>query len=272
MKLTTLFESIIVKGIDKASSQFKPVLNKMITSSGGLELFDEEAFYPPDSVYIEFGKNTLPPPANTVYIGNKYYDKNQQYNKLKGKVNTLKTYTDAIEVSVDRMIAKKKSGQKQAGQLINELPDNPEEYIFQHLVEIQAEFRVMTYYMNGRYYVSGIYKKTGSNISISQISQDSGIGKVIAETAIKATDRLGYGMGGCDIAVVNASQVSDLVLGESILGLTASKVTKLIGKIKNHDELLNDAHVVVLEVNSYPSVSNKAIYHDLLRSIEINKI
>jgi len=271
MKLSNLFESIVVKGANKASSQFKQVLNKMINSSGGLELFDEDTFYPPDSVYIEFGKNTLPPADNTVYIGNKYYDKNQQYNKLKGKVNTLKTYTDAIEVSVDRMIAKKKSGHKQSGQLINELPDNPEDYIFQHLVEIQAEFRVITYYMNGRYHISGIYKKTGSNVSISQISHNSGIGKVIAETAIKATARLGYGLGGCDIAVVDASHLNDLVLGESLMGFTASKATKLIGKIRNHDELLNNSHVVVLEVNSYPSMSNKAISHDLLRSIELNK-
>ena len=267
MKLITLFESIVIKNVNRASTQFKTILTKMIHSSSTLELYDENGFYPPDQVYIEFGKTGLPSEKNTVFVGNKYYDKLKQYSKLKNKVNTLKTFTDAIEVNINRMIAKRKTGHKQQGQLINKLPANPEDYIFQHLVEIQAEFRVITYYMNGKYQVSGIYKKTGANVSLSQISPDSGMGKVIADTAIKATKTLGYAMGGADIAIVDAKHLNDLVLGESVIGKLSSSATKMIGKINNLDKLLNDSHVIVLEVNSYPSMSNKAISYDLLKSI-----
>lgn len=270
MKLTNLFESILIKNMERASASFRTEIIKMIHASGTLDFHDDRNFYPPNQIIIEFGRNTLPSKPNLVYVGNKYYDKVQQYAKLKNKVNTLKTYTDAIHVNVNRMIAKKKNGHKQQGQLINELPTTPEDYIFQHLVEIQAEFRVIVYYMNGEYHVSGIYKKTGSNVSVSQISAASGIGKVVAETAIKATETLGYGLGGVDVAIVDAHHINDLILGESIIGFSASKATKLVGKIKNLDHLLNDAHAVVLEVNSYPSMSNKAIGYDLLRSIEMN--
>ena len=271
MKLSNLFESVIIKNFDRASSKFKTDISKMVAKTSALELFDENAFYTPDTAFIEFGRNGLPSEDNTVYVGNKYYDKSSQYNKFKNKVNTLKTYTDAIEVDVNRMIAKKKSGHKQAGQLINKLPDNPEDYIFQHLVDIEAEFRVITYYMNGQYHVSGIYKKTGSNVSVSQISKDSGVGKLIGAIAMKATGILGYGLGGADIAIVSAEQIGDMVLGESLMGFSASAATKLIGKIRNSDKLLNDSHAVVLEVNSYPSMSNKAIAFDLIKSIENNR-
>jgi len=271
MKLTKLFETVAIKGLDRAPSNFKTLINKMIKGSKSIQIFDPEEFYSPDTTFIEFGKNTLPSSDNTLFVGNKYFDKAQQYNKLKKKVNTLKTYTDAIEVDINRMIAKRKTGMKQQGQIINKLPANPEDYIFQHLVDIEAEFRVIVYYMNGQYHVSGIYKKAGANVSISQISKDSAIGSAVADIAIKATDILGYGLGGVDVAVVSAGQIDDMILGESIMGFTASKATKLIGRIKNHDELIKGNHLIVLEVNSYPSMSNKAISHDLLKSIESNR-
>lgn len=271
MKITNIFEAIVIKGLDKTKGIFKTTIPKMIQNSSSLELFDPEEFYSPDTVFVEFGKNTLPPADNTVFVGNRYFDKAQQHNKLKRKVNTLKTYTDAIQVDTKRMIAKLKTGMKQQGQLINKLPTNPEDYIFQHLVDIEAEFRVIVYYMNGMYHVSGIYKKAGANVSISQLSQDSAIGKAVADVAIKATDTLGYGLGGVDVAVVSAGQIDDMILGESIMGFTASKASKLIGKIKNHDELLKGNHLIVLEVNSFPSMTNKAIGHDLVKSIESNR-
>jgi len=271
MKLTNLFEAIIVKGLDRATGAFKTTVPKLVKRSSSVEIFDPEEFYSPDTVFIEFGRNTIPPANNVVFVGNRYFDKAQQYNKLKKKVNTLKTYTDAIKVDINRMIAKRKTGMRQQGQLINKLPDNPEDYIFQHLVDIEAEFRVIVYYMNGQYHVSGIYKKSGANVSISQISQSSAVGSAVAEIAIKATEILGYGLSGVDVAVVSAGQIDDMVMGESIMGFTASKATKLIGRIKNHDELIKDNHLIVLEVNSYPSMSNKAISHDLIKSIESNR-
>ena len=126
--------------------------------------------------------------------------------------------------------------------------------------------------MNGQYYVSGIYKKTGSNVSLSQISKDSTSGKMIADMAIKATEILGYGTSGCDIAIVNASNLGDLVLGESVMGMLTSKATKLVGKISNIDRLMDDNYAVVIEANSYPSLGAPHILFDLIKSLNDNKV
>ena len=186
---------------------------------------------------------------------------------MKGKVNTIKTYTTALRVNMDKFIAKKNVGEKQQGQLINRLPENPEDYIFQNLVDIVAEFRVLVYYINNEYFVSGIYKKVGSNVSIAQIPQTSRLGKIVKDMAIKSTELMGYGFGGVDIAVVNAENLKDLKLSESVIGTIASNATKLIGKMSDTDKLLDENYVVVLEVNTMPSMSSPVILSDLLQSM-----
>ena len=270
MKLKHVFlnENFIVRNLEKAPSQFKTDIKKLINRHNVIQEFDPNADYTTDEVFIEFARGGLSSDDNTVVIGNKFHDKKSQYSKLKNKVNTIKTYTDALRVAGKEFIAKKNIGQRQQGQLINELPDNPEEYIFQNLIDIVAEFRVIVYYMNGQYQVSGIYKKTGSNVSISQIPSDSGLGKVISKMAIKATRILGYGFGGVDIAVVGAGEIENIVMAESVLGSITSKATKALGRIQNMDELLDNHYPVILEVNSMPSMSNPAILHDLLKSLE----
>jgi hypothetical protein len=272
MKLIDLKERIILKDIEKASSTFKNNISRLIDRSNEIELFDEIIEYGYDDVFISFGKQPLPRERNTVVVGNKFYDKRTQFQKLKNKVNTINTYTDQLEVLSKKFIAKKNIGHKQQGQLINQLPDNPDEYVFQGLVDILAEFRVVVYFMNNEYHVSGIYKKTGSNVSLSQISQDSKIGSMVSDMAIDATEILGYGLSGADIAVVNASNLGDLVLAESFIGAISSKATKIIGKINNIDHLMDDNYLVLLEANSYPSVGAPHILYDLLKSLDKNKV
>lgn len=271
MKLKDLKETIVIKDIEKAPHQFQDNIHKLINRSDELELFDEVIQYSMNDVFISFGRQSLPMERNTVVVGNKFHDKRTQFQMLKNKVNTINTYTNQLNVVSKNFIAKKNIGQRQQGQMINELPDNPEDYIFQGLVDILAEFRVVTYYMNDNYYVSGIYKKTGSNVSLSQISQESSNGRMLADMAIKTTEILGYGTSGCDIAIVNASNLGDLVLGESIVGKLSSKATKLIGKINNIDNLMDDNYVVLLEANSYPSLGAPHILFDLIESLNNNK-
>jgi hypothetical protein len=271
MKLSQLInEGFYFKNIDKAPSQWKQKILTLIGKHPELDEYIEGAPYSPVDTFIVFGRSGLPSEMNTVSVGNKFYDKKSQFRKLKGKVNTIRTYTDQLKVQGKEFIAKRNIGQRQQGQLINQLPDNPEDYIFQNLVEIIMEFRVIVYYMNGKYHVSGIYKKSGSNVSVSQIDQGSALGKVISQIAIKSTKILDYGLSGVDIAVVGSENAEDLILGENIVGSITSKATKLFGKL-NIQELLDGQFPVVLEVNSFPSMDNPAIFWDLLKSIESNR-
>lgn len=268
MKIRNLLEQFVVKDVDKAPTRFRKGLRMLMSKhSGIISEYDPRSEYDEGDVHLVFGANGLPTEENTVHIGNKFENKTRQYAKMKGKVNTIKTYTTAIRVNMDKFIAKRNMGERQQGQLINQLPDDPEDYIFQNLVDIVAEFRVLVYYMNGEYHVSGIYKKTGSNVSIAQIPQTGKLGSMVADMAKKSTEIMGYGLGGVDIAVVSGANAKDVALGESVIGKIASGATKMIGKISNLDDLTEDNYVVVLEVNSFPSTSNPAILNDLLQSM-----
>ena len=265
-----LLETMYFRDIEKAPSKWRDDLHKLVDRHPTVQEYDPERQYSPMDTFVIFGKGNIPSEKNTVIVGNKYHDKKRQYAKLKGKVNTIETYTDALEVKGKEFIAKRNIGEKQKGQLINQLPDDPEAYIFQNLVKILAEFRVVTYYMNGEYHVSGIYKKSGSNVSVSQISTTSKLGVVLSKIAIKATKRLGYGLGGADIAIVGTKDLPSVVLGENVLGNITSKATRLVGRL-DAQELFEGEYPVVLEVNSFPSMSNPAILFDLMKSIEKNR-
>ena len=159
------------------------------------------------------------------------------------------------------------------GQLINQIPDNPDDYIYQRLVQIVMEFRVICYYMNGEYHVSGVYKKSGSNASFSQVSQTDKVGSMAVSMAKKATKELGYGFSGCDIAIVNASDADiELGINESMVGKLSSKLTKIAGNMTDYESFLEDNYMVVLECNSFPSMGNPVIAYDLLQDMQKNRV
>lgn len=222
-----------------------------------------------DDVVISFGNKSLPTEPNTVNIGGRYENKTSQYNKFKDNIPTIKTFSTVVDDIADDYIAKQNTGQKQVGQLYNQLPDNPDEYIFQPRVNIKEEFRVIVYNMNRRYYVSGIYRKSGSNASLVSVSTKSSAGKKLAKMAIRATDLLGYGFSGVDLAIVNASDSNKI---DESLGFIASATGKAMGSINNFDKLINNNYLVVLEANSFPSMTNPMIAYDLIDSMESNII
>ena len=262
MKLNQISKAVI-KNRDKIPARFVKTLERIASLTPDVSFHDSSVKYPPSQRYISFGVGN---DKNTIHIGGRFLDKKSQYSKFKGKVNTLKTYTDTINLNLERMIAKKATGERQQGQMINKIPDNPDDYIFQNLVDIVAEYRVIVYKLNGEFFVSGIYEKSGSNVSIKQIPKNNKVGKVISEMAINATKLLGYSFGGVDIAIVRSSNASDVVLGESIIGGLSSTATKLLGKLSD-DKILDENIPVILEVNSFPSLANPAILHDLLASL-----
>ena len=200
-----------------------------------------------NDIVLFYRKKGLPKRRNEIYIQNKYYDKEQQYELFKKEfVNTVKTYNEQQNVN-GKFIAKMKTGQRQKGQLINQTPEHPEEYIFQPLVDIKKEYRVIVYYMSGKYHVSGIYEKIGSNISLFKVDENSKEGKGISIIAKKATRVLGYGFGGVDIAIVEPDE---------------NKVN-----VRN----TTYPNIVVLEVNTLPSLKNPRILIDFVQDANKNR-
>lgn len=267
MKLKDLQESFYIENLDRAPATFRAAIKQLVARDSDLKI--GEAMNPND-VSIVFGEGTLPRTKNTINIGGKFLNKERQYNILKGKVSTIQTYTDAVSMAGKEFIAKMKSGYKQQGQLINELPDVEDDYVFQPLVDILSEYRVIVYFMNNKYHVSGIYKKTGSNISIKSINPNTTVGKKISEMAIKATEELGYSFGGADLAVVSNKNKDVLNINESIGGFLTSMAIRDIGSSRGEERVLMNNYLTVLEVNTMPSMSNPAIFYDLKASMQKN--
>jgi len=268
MKLSQLRESLYIENLDRAPITFKKAINALVSRDSEL-IIDGEPTSSGD-VVLSFGNASRPTSKNRIHVGGRFFNKVSQYNMLKNIVPTIKTYTDSLKVAGERFIAKKKAGYKQQGQLIDELPDDESEYVFQPLVDIINEYRVITYYMNNKYHVSGIYKKSGANISYKSININSPAGKQIAEMSKTATDVLGYGFSGVDIALVSNKNKRSINFNESIGGAIASKAMSAFGSMSNDESLLRDNYLVILEVNSMPSMSNPAIYFDLKTSIKKN--
>jgi len=266
-----LSETVYFKNTDRIPSRFAANLRRLARALPNVDILEPQQTPESDDVVISFGNRGqgLPTAANTIYIGNAYYPKDKQSNMLKGVVPTIKTYTDHTQLDTRRMIAKLRQGERQRGQYINQIPPEAAsgDYIYQPLVDIKDEFRVVCYYMNGSYHVSGIYHKSGSNVSFRSIDTQSSAGAVLADTAVKAAQRLGYGWAGCDIALVSNQNRDDI---NEAIGKLASAGAKLLGKLASINTQDNTA--VVLEVNSFPSVTNPAILQDLIDSILSNKV
>ena len=220
----------------------------------------------PDSeIQIYFGRRAgLPSTPNTIYVGNKYHNKTQQYQAVNGKVPTISTFSSPDEIDGE-FIAKKINGYKQDGQLINQMPENPDEYIFQPLLDIVKEYRIIVYYMNGKFHVAGMYEKTGSNMSFKSITSGNIFGGS-QNLAVKACEILGYGLSGLDVAVVKRHSG----VNESITGNIASGAGRLYGKLSNNN-IKDDQQLVFIEANTYPSMANPMISRDILKHILQNK-
>lgn len=254
-------ESVSMQNVSHAPASFQKVLYQIADRSPLIKI-DE---YDEGDVRLMFGRREgLPTDANTVFVGNRFYSKERQASILRNVVPTVNTFLSADDVEGE-FIAKRNIGQKQDGQLINQRPDNEEDYIFQPLLSINKEYRVVVYYMNGEYHVSGVYEKSGSNASFISITG----GEVFArasQISIDAAKALGYGLSGVDIALVERSHH----ISEEIVGAAASTLGRIAGKFSRSE--VGDNHVlVVLEANTMPSMSNPMIMHDLMKSILSNK-
>lgn len=252
-------EFMLVLGhIDSAPQQFKPYLERLANSNNNIRVSDDKEDH---EAMIKFGRgNKLPSEKNVIVAGNKFYSKDAQYNILNGLVPMIPTYSSSDDV-MGKFIAKKKIGQKQDGQLINREPDNPDEYIFQPLIDIKREYRVVVYYMNGKYHVSGVYKKMGSNASITSITSGE-IYNLCKGISLTAVETLGYGVSGVDIAM------SESLVNESV-GYMLSGLGKLSGKLQSGKV---EGQLYFLEANTMPSLSNPMILHDLIKSIKSNMV
>lgn len=253
-------QPVIVKGIENVPATFADTVKTLVDRSAQLELY-RDGMDTTNRIVLQFGGN-LPREKNTVVVTSRYFNKERQAQMLDGVVPTINTYTNPDEID-GSFIAKLKTGHKQIGQKIDELPDNPEDYVFQPLVRIAAEFRVVVFWMNGSYHVSGVYQKSGSNVSLQSITGPAA--KILGDVAVKATDGLGYGFSGVDVAVVDVQHAKHVK--ESVLGAFASGLGKIAGSFSDVDELLRRHKVAVLEVNRLPSMANPMIAHDLLKSI-----
>ena len=202
----------------------------------------------------------LPTAPNTVYVGNRYHGKDEQYRILRGVVPLVPTFSSADEIKGE-FIAKKIHGQQQQGQLINQLPDNPSEYIFQPKIDIIKEYRVVVFYMNGEFHVSGVYQKTGSNMSITSITNGEVYDSCVS-IAKKACEKLKYGASGVDIAQTSYN------VQESI-GDAVSKFGKMMGSFQKKTP---QGKFVFFEANTLPSMANPMILHDVIKKIlEVRK-
>lgn len=272
MKLQELTETIVFQNVDRAPRTFIPYISKMADRVKDIGIYDSSKIYGHDTVFIRFGRTaSLPTQKNTIYVGNEYYNKAEQYDILGDRVPTIVTFEDTIDVFGKEFIAKHKEGWKQQGQLINQYPsEDTNDYIYQPLVEVHKEYRVVTYYMNGKYHVSGIYKKMGSNVSISSISTTSALGRELSKLAIKSTSLLGYGVGGVDLGIVSGNDDVIRKVNESVLGKLTSLAGKAIGSLDTLSELGYEKFMVVFEVNSMPSMSNPMIIQDFMDSARKN--
>ena len=113
--------------------------------------------------------------------------------------------------------------------------------------------------MNGQYHVSGIYKKMGSNASMTSITSGD-VYNQCKGIALTAVEKLGYGVSGVDIAM------SETKVNES-LGYVLSNVGKISGRLQSGKVV---GQLYFLEANTMPSLSNPMILHDFIKSIKSN--
>lgn len=202
----------------------------------------------------------LPTEINTVYVGNRYHGKDEQYRLLRGVVPLVPTFHGPDDIEGE-FIAKKIHGQQQKGQLINQIPDNPGEYIFQPKIDIIKEYRVVTFYMNGEFHVSGVYQKMGSNMSVTSITNGQVYDSCVA-IAKKACEKLKYGASGVDIAQTSYN------VQENVGGIV-SKFGKVMGNLQQKTP---QGKFVFFEANTLPSMANPMILHDVIKKIfEVRK-
>jgi hypothetical protein len=251
---------VVVKGIENIPATFSQTVQTLVDRSPQLELFHDDMDLT-NRIVLQFGGG-FPSEKNKVVVTSKFYNKERQAQMLDGVVPTINTYTHPDEIGGE-YIAKMKSGHKQIGQKVNELPDNPEDYVFQPLVKIVAEYRVVVFWMNGSYHVSGVYQKTGSNMSLQSITGRAA--EQLGDVAIRATESLQYGFSGVDIAVVSSEHA--VHIKESLIGTVASGLGRIAGSFSDVESLLRENKVAVLEVNKLPSMANPMIAHDLLKSL-----
>jgi hypothetical protein len=253
-------QPVVVKGLENVPVAFSETVKTLVDRAPQLEAY-REGMDLTGRIVLQFGGN-LPSAKNLVVVTSRYLNKARQAQELEGVVPTIATYEHPDDIAGE-YIAKMKTGHKQIGQKINAMPDNPEDYVFQPLVNIVAEFRVVVFYMNGKYHVSGVYKKTGSNMSLQSITGSAAdeLGKV----AVKATEALGYGFSGVDVAVVDAGHGAHV--RESVLGSLASAAGRVAGSFSNVEDLIRQHKVAVLEVNKLPSMANPMIAHDLIKNL-----
>lgn len=212
-----------------------------------IDEYDPAKTYTMKDIVLHYKKSGLPAKRNEIHIQNKYYGKVDQYNIFREEfINTVKTYKDHVKAGTN-FIAKKKFGSRQEGQLKNEVPEHPKEYIFQPLVDIVKEYRVIVYYMNNKYHISGIYEKIGSNFSLMKLDENSKEGKGVSIMAKKATRALGYGFGGVDVAIVKTDPENLNVKNTAF------------------------PNIVVFEVNTLPSIRNPRILFDFISDVNKNR-
>lgn len=248
----TLKEAITFVGID--GNAFSKELHHMVDKNPMITLRDSGD---ENDINIHFNKKgNLPTESNTIYVGNRYHSKLKQFNLVKNKIPTIKTLTSSE--GLDNFIAKREHGWKQQGQMINQQPDDPENYVFQPFLDIVSEYRVVTYYMNGQYHVSGVYKKTGSNMSYQSITGGE-VYEVAVNMAMESAKLLGYGLSGVDMAIVT----HDDNIVESVGGV-ASAFGKLLGKFSDNT-IGDDKIMVFLEANTFPSMANPMIRSDIMK-------
>lgn len=249
---------ISFENLESAPSQFQGYLRNIINRN---QIIHEDDFQE-GFVRVVFGRSgSLPSDKNTIYAGNKFYNKQSQYHMLSNEVPMIPTFSNPEDIE-GSFIAKMKAGQKQVGQVFDEIPDNPEDYIFQPKISIDKEFRVLVYFMNGKYHVSGVYQKLGSNVSLKSISTGR-IFQEASEIALKSVSKLGYGISGVDIAITKTE------FRESIVGSLASTLGKAYGKLSKEDY---EGQMVLLECNSMPSLSNTMIITDFINSLKSNRV
>lgn len=266
MRIEELNEDLYFAGLERDQRAMRQ-LGAIIERHPKLHHYNGETIGRGDAV-IKFG-GQLSNERNVVTVGNKYYNKQRQANILQGVVPMPATVFDPSQIDTTQgYVAKPVRGERQQGLLIDELPDDPTDYIFQPKLDIINEYRVITYHMNGDYHVAGIYKKTGMNVSLSSIPVDSPIGRAISQVALRATEALGYGLSGADVALVPTSDYSKL--SENMLARAASAAMRVSGRMQNLS--VDGKMPVIIEVNSKPSMANPAIMQDLVRSILSNSI
>lgn len=244
-------KKIVLKNFDSLIDRMPLV--KLSNLINVIEFYDSSKHYNPSKyVIVKYRAPGLPEAKNTIHVQNKLLNKEEQAEAFKGKVKTVKTFLSAPENK--RFIAKMKSGWRQKGQMIDRIPENESDYIYQPFVNLIGEYRAVCYYINGDYVISGIYRKIGSNISLSSVKSGSRTYDILSDQAVRSMKALGYAFGGVDIAIVSVKNSEDV--NESIFSSEESNVST--------------NHVVTLEVNTLPSLTNPMIFTGLIKSILTN--